>query len=75
MAQVHNTTPSTLLLYGETENDLNSMPTTTTVGTGKYQELGLAPAGTVAQILSNDKLTYYMLRSTGWVKVDNLKII
>ena len=63
------TTPRQITFYGETEDDLKNMPTTTTPGKGKYKNNGVVEIGTVAQILTEDSLEYYMLGSNGWIDV------
>ena len=67
--QDYRTSPRTMSFYGETAEDLALMPTTTKVGEGKYSDVGLAPAGSIAKILTDDSLTLYMLRSTGWIEI------
>ena len=62
--------PSINVFYGESLDDLNLMPTTKKIGEGKYNH-GLAPKGSIAEILMADALKVYMLRTTGWVDVTN----
>lgn len=66
----YSTTPTTMEFYGETNEDLALMPTTTKPGEGKYSDIGLAPVMSVAKILTDDTLTMYMLRSNGWIKIN-----
>ena len=68
-----NCSPSIVVFYGESLDDLNLMPTTTKVGEGKYNH-GFAPAGSIAEILLEDELKVYMLRTNGWVDVSNSEI-
>ena len=50
------------------------MPTTIKPGEGKYSNYGLAPKGSIAKILTDSELQYYMLRSTGWVSINEAQI-
>jgi hypothetical protein len=61
-------TPNVIEYYGESENDLVRMPTTTKLGEAPY-ECVLAPEGSRAKILTDDGLRNFMLRSTGWVEI------
>ena len=74
MAFVKTTSPATAIFYGESVEDLAKMPTTIKVGEGKYNNYGLAPKGSIAKILTDSELQYYMLRSTGWVSIDEAQI-
>lgn len=74
MIYSNTTSPRQLIFYGESEEDLNLMPTTEKPGEGKYDH-GLAPKGTIAEILTDDGLKIYMLRSTGWVDVTDTQIL
>lgn len=74
MTFVKTTSPATTVFYGENDTDLSLMPTTTKPGEGKYNNYGLAPKGSIAKILTNSELQYYMLRSTGWVSIDEAQI-
>ena len=69
------TSPRVLIFYGESVEDLAKMPTLTKPGEGQYSNRGLAPKGSIAQILFNDKLTVYMLGSNGWVDVTDSQIM
>lgn len=62
--------PRAISFYGESEADLSLMPTTTKIGEGEYIH-ALAPEGSYALILTDDVLSIYMLRSTGWVDITN----
>lgn len=69
--QDYRTSPSTLIFYGEADNDLSLMPTTVKAGQGEYADYGCAPAGSIARILTSSELKIYMLRSTGWIKIND----
>lgn len=68
MTYFQYTSPRVISFYGETEEDLNLMPTTTKIGEGEYIH-ATAPEGSYAIILTDDGLRLYMLRSTGWIDV------
>lgn len=74
MIYSNKTSPRQLIFYGETEADLSLMPTTKKPGEGKYN-YGLAPRGSIAEILTDDGLKVYMLRTTGWVDVTDTQIL
>lgn len=74
MAFVKTTSPATIVFYGENNTDLSLMPTTVKPGEGKYGNYGLAPKGSIAKILTDSELQYYMLRSTGWVSINEAQI-
>ena len=66
---LHNfLSPRGIEFYGETEEDLAKMPTTTKLGEYPYDK-ALAPEGAQAKILTDDGLRNFMLRSTGWVEI------
>ena len=60
--------PNGVEFYGESEEDLAKMPTTTKLGEAPYDK-ALAPEGAKAKILTDDGLRNFMLRSTGWVEI------
>lgn len=68
-----NFSPNVTVFYGESLDDLALMPTTTTPGRGKYVH-GLAEKGSVAEILDEDGMKYFMLRTTGWVDITDSQI-
>lgn len=68
MSQLKTLLPRTTSFYGESLADLELMPTTTKLGEGEYPRI-LASEGAIAQILTQDELTIYMLRSSGWVEL------
>lgn len=68
MSQLKTLLPRTTSFYGESLTDLELMPTTTKLGEGEYPRI-LASEGAIAQILTQDELTIYMLRSSGWVEL------
>lgn len=65
-----NFSPRINIYYGESASDLALMPTTTKVGQGKYPK-ALASSGSYAIILETTGAKKYMLRSTGWVELQN----
>ena len=67
----YNTSPALSVFYGEDGTDLSLMPTTQKEGEGPY-DYGLTCCGSVAIILTTEETEYYMLRSTGWIKVDGI---
>jgi hypothetical protein len=73
MALYTHITPNVIKYYGESENDLAKMPTTTKVGESPYESV-LAPEGSKAEILTENGLKHYILRSTGWVEVKKNKV-
>lgn len=68
-----NFSPNIIVFYGESLDDLSLMPTTTKVGEGKYNH-GFAPKGSIAEILLEDELKIFMLRTDGWVDVSDSEI-
>lgn len=53
----------------DTESDIQNLPTTTTVGTGKGLDI-IAPMGSTATVGNEDgDLLVYMLFSFGWKKI------